>query len=88
MEYAKISELLALYGESDFLLFDLMELADSCNAKKVHLIYDKRDHPKQSLLQQNLGMLETVSLSIYFNDTPSALKSMSQLFLNPDVSIH
>uniref|UniRef100_A0A453DFD4 Sacsin n=1 Tax=Aegilops tauschii subsp. strangulata TaxID=200361 RepID=A0A453DFD4_AEGTS len=55
MEYAKISELLALYGESDFLLFDLIELADSCNAKKVHLIYDKRDHPKQSLLQQNLG---------------------------------
>lgn len=61
MEYAKISELLALYGESDFLLFDLLELADYCNAKKVHLIYDKREHPKQSLLQQSLGMLETIS---------------------------
>lgn len=60
MEYAKISELLALYGESDFLLFDLMELADYCNAKKVHLIYDKREHPKQSLLQQSLGMVETL----------------------------
>jgi len=62
MEYAKISELLALYGESDFLLFDLIELADYCNAKKVHLIYDKREHPKQSLLQQSLGMVETASL--------------------------
>ena len=65
MEYGKISELLALYGESDFLLFDLIELADSCNAKKVHLIYDKRDHPKQSLLQQNLGMLETASIQLF-----------------------
>ena len=68
MEYAKISELLALYGESDFLLFDLIELADHCNAKKVHLIYDKRDHPKQSLLQQSLGMIEIFSLVSYFTD--------------------
>ncbi|KAG0476067.1 hypothetical protein HPP92_012908 [Vanilla planifolia] len=54
MDYARISELLALYGESDFLLFDLLELADYIKAKKLHLIYDKRQHPKQSLLQHNL----------------------------------
>lgn len=65
MEYAKISELLALYGESDFLLFDLIELADYSNAKKVHLIYDKREHPKQSLLQQSLGKTETVSIQLF-----------------------
>jgi len=65
IEYAKISELLALYGESDFLLFDLIELADYCNAKKVHLIYDKREHPKQSLLQQSLGMVEIVSSQLF-----------------------
>ncbi|CAD6261751.1 unnamed protein product [Miscanthus lutarioriparius] len=69
MEYAKISELLALYGESDFLLFDLIELADYCNAKKVHLIYDKREHPKQSLLQQSLGDLQGSSLTVVFEGT-------------------
>ena len=55
MDYKKIKELLALYGNSEFLLFDLLELADCCNAKKLHLIYDKREHPRQSLLQHNLG---------------------------------
>ena len=55
MEYGKISDLLALYGNNYFLLFDLLELADCCKAKKLHLIFDKREHPRQSLLQHNLG---------------------------------
>jgi sacsin len=55
MDYARINELLALYGNNDFLLFDLLELADCCKAKKLHLIFDKREHPRQSLLQHNLG---------------------------------
>lgn len=55
MDYNKINELLALYGNNEFLLFDLLELADCCKAKKLHLIYDKREHPRQSLLQHNLG---------------------------------
>lgn len=55
MDYNKISELLESYGSYDFLLFDLLELADCCKAKKLHLIFDKREHPRQSLLQQNLG---------------------------------
>lgn len=55
MDYTRVCELLALYGESDFLLFDIIELADYCDAKKVHLIYDKREHPRQSLLQHSLG---------------------------------
>jgi len=42
-----------------------IELADYCNAKKVHLIYDKREHPKQSLLQQSLGMVEIVSSQLF-----------------------
>ncbi|KAM0836846.1 hypothetical protein ACQ4PT_062049 [Festuca glaucescens] len=83
MEYAKISELLALYGESDFLLFDLVELADSCNAKKVHLIYDKRDHPKQSLLQQNLGDLQGSSLTVVFEGTMISREEVCSLQLPP-----
>ncbi|KAM3391279.1 hypothetical protein ACQJBY_012755 [Aegilops geniculata] len=83
MEYAKISELLALYGESDFLLFDLIELADSCNAKKVHLIYDKRDHPKQSLLQQNLGDLQGSSLTVVFEGTMISREEVCSLQLPP-----
>lgn len=55
MEFARISELLSLYGNNEFLLFDLLELADCCKAKKLHLIFDKREHPRQSLLQHNLG---------------------------------
>ncbi|KAK6931871.1 hypothetical protein RJ641_003664 [Dillenia turbinata] len=55
MDYAKISELRGLYGEDEFLLFDLLELADCCKAKKLHLIIDRREHPCQSLLQHNLG---------------------------------
>lgn len=54
MDYAKISELLKLYG-NDYLFFDLLELADCCKAKKLRLIFDKREHPRQSLLQHNLG---------------------------------
>lgn len=55
MDYARISELLELYGNNDFLLFDLLEMADCCKAKKLHLILDKREHPRLSLLQHNLG---------------------------------
>lgn len=55
MDFARINELLALYGNNDFLLFDLLELADCCKAKKLHLIFDKREHSRQSLLQHNLG---------------------------------
>lgn len=83
MEYAKISELLALYGESDFILFDLIELADYCNAKKVHLIYDKRDHPKQSLLQQSLGDLQGSSLTVVFEGTMISREEICSLQLPP-----
>ncbi|KAG2569738.1 hypothetical protein PVAP13_7NG437900 [Panicum virgatum] len=83
IEYAKISELLALYGESDFLLFDLIELADYCNAKKVHLIYDKREHPKQSLLQQSLGELQGSSLTVVFEGTMMNREEVCSLQLPP-----
>ncbi|KAM4120132.1 hypothetical protein ACJW30_03G110200 [Castanea mollissima] len=72
MDYSRINDLMVLYGNSDFLLFDLLELADCCKATKLHLIIDKREHSCQSLLQHNLGdfqgpalvaILEGVSLS-------------------------
>ncbi|PIN27221.1 hypothetical protein CDL12_00014 [Handroanthus impetiginosus] len=55
MDYNKICELLESHGAYEFLLFDLLELADCCKAKKLHLIFDKREHPHQSLLQHNLA---------------------------------
>lgn len=55
MDYSKILELLESHGNYEFLLFDLLELADCCKAKKLHLIFDKREHSCQSLLQHNLG---------------------------------
>ncbi|KAF3621208.1 Binding protein, putative isoform 2 [Capsicum annuum] len=57
MDYTKICELLELYGKADFLLYDLLELADCCKAKKLHLIFDRREHRCQSLLQHNLGIV-------------------------------
>ncbi|CAN8264910.1 unnamed protein product [Cochlearia groenlandica] len=55
MEFTKLKELLSLYGSKDFLLFDLLELADCCRVKKLHIIIDKREHSRKSLLQHNLG---------------------------------
>lgn len=62
MDFAKLNELLALYGNNDFLLFDLLEVADCCKAKKLHLIFDKREHPRNSLLQHNLGEFQGPAL--------------------------
>ncbi|XP_047319790.1 sacsin isoform X2 [Impatiens glandulifera] len=62
MDYPKITELLDLYANSEFLLFDLLEFADTCKATKLHLIFDKREHPRQSLLQHNLGEFQGPAL--------------------------
>lgn len=64
MDYPKICELLELYGKTDFLLYDLLELADCCKAKKVHLILDRREHQCQSLLQHNLGDFQGPALVV------------------------
>ncbi|KAL5721483.1 hypothetical protein ACHQM5_005125 [Ranunculus cassubicifolius] len=62
MDYKRIRELLVLYGDNDHLVFDLLELADSCKAKKLHLVFDKREHSRQSLLQHNLGEFQGPAL--------------------------
>ncbi|XP_042037175.1 sacsin isoform X1 [Salvia splendens] len=62
MAYSKIIELLESHGNYEFLLFDLLELADCCKAKKLHLIFDKREHPRQSLLQHNLAEFQGPAL--------------------------
>ncbi|CAN1168841.1 SACS [Linum perenne] len=62
MDSKRLSDLLALYGDIDFLLFDLLELADNCKAKTLRLIFDKRTHPCQSLLQHNFGEFQGPAL--------------------------
>ncbi|KAL3643316.1 hypothetical protein CASFOL_014131 [Castilleja foliolosa] len=62
MDYNKICELLESHGDCEFLLFDLLELADCCKAKNLHLIFDKREHPRQSLLQHNLAEFQGPAL--------------------------
>eukprot|EP00257_Ricinus_communis_P020409 XP_015579634.1 sacsin isoform X1 [Ricinus communis] len=83
MDRAKINELLALYGNSDFLLFDLLELADCCKAKKLHLIFDKREHPRQSLLQQNLGEFQGPALVAILEGVSLNREDVSSLQLLP-----
>ncbi|KAG0476036.1 hypothetical protein HPP92_012877 [Vanilla planifolia] len=72
-----------LYGESDFLLFDLLELADYIKAKKLHLIYDKRQHPKQSLLQHNLGDFQGSSLTVIIEGATLSIEEVGSLQLPP-----
>ncbi|XP_073158695.1 uncharacterized protein [Henckelia pumila] len=62
MDYSKISELLESHGNFEFLLFDLIELADCCKTDKLHLVFDKREHPRQSLLQHNLAEFQGPAL--------------------------
>ncbi|KAL8483693.1 hypothetical protein ACS0TY_026393 [Phlomoides rotata] len=62
MDYSKICDLLESHGNYEFLLFDLLELADCCKAKKLHIIFDKREHPRQSLLQHNLAEFQGPAL--------------------------
>ncbi|KAL2612990.1 hypothetical protein R1flu_024682 [Riccia fluitans] len=61
-----ISEILKGYGDEEVLLFDLLEIADGCKARKIHVIYDKREHPRQSLLQPNLGQFQGPALTVVF----------------------
>ncbi|KAI9084975.1 hypothetical protein K1719_032967 [Acacia pycnantha] len=83
MDYDKVNELLAQYGNEEFLLFDLLELADCCKAKKLHLIYDKREHPCQSLLQHNLGEFQGPALVAIFEGACLSRDEISNLQLLP-----
>ncbi|CAL1387848.1 unnamed protein product [Linum trigynum] len=83
MDFGKVSELLALYGNNDFLLFDLLELADCCKAKTLHLIFDKREHPCQSLLQHNLGDFQGPALVAVLEGVSLNREEISSLQLLP-----
>ncbi|KAK4261932.1 hypothetical protein QN277_004866 [Acacia crassicarpa] len=83
MDYDKVNELLAQYGNEEFLMFDLLELADCCKAKKLHLIYDKREHPCQSLLQHNLGEFQGPALVAIFEGACLSRDEISNLQLLP-----
>ncbi|KAL5993451.1 hypothetical protein ACLOJK_014376 [Asimina triloba] len=98
MDHDRINELLAAYGNNDFLLFDLLELADCCKATKVHLIFDKREHPRQSLLQQNLGVVfvrvhdfsefQGPALTIVLEGATLSREEMCSLQLLPPWKLH
>ncbi|XP_042978918.1 sacsin isoform X3 [Carya illinoinensis] len=83
MEHGRINELLALYGNNDFMLFDLLELADCCKTKKLHLIFDKREHPRQSLLQHNLGEFQGPALVAILEGVSLSREEVSSLQLLP-----
>ncbi|CAB4295974.1 unnamed protein product [Prunus armeniaca] len=84
MDYARIKELLTSYGDNDLLLFDLLELADCCKANKLHLIFDKREHPRQSLLQHNMGELQGPALLAILEGVSLSREEISSLqFLPP-----
>ncbi|KAK6241558.1 hypothetical protein SCA6_006947 [Theobroma cacao] len=83
MDFARINELLSLYDNNEFLLFDLLELADCCKAKKLHLIFDKREHPHQSLLQHNLAEFQGPALVAILEGASLSREEISALQLLP-----
>ncbi|KAI3921040.1 hypothetical protein MKX01_036019 [Papaver californicum] len=83
MDYPRISGLLSLYGNNDFLLFDLLELADCCKSRKLHLIFDKREHSRQSLLQHNLGEFQGPAVVAVLDGATLNQEEVSSLQLLP-----
>ncbi|KAK1380492.1 Sacsin [Heracleum sosnowskyi] len=83
MDFSKIHELLGLYRSSDFLLFDLLELADCCKAKKLHIFIDKREHPCQSLLQHNLGEFQGPALVAILEGASLSREEIASLQFRP-----
>ncbi|KAA8533361.1 hypothetical protein F0562_033106 [Nyssa sinensis] len=70
-------------GNNDFLSFDLLELADCCKAKKLHLIFDKREHPRQTLLQHNLGEFQGPALLAILEGASLSREEVSSLQFHP-----
>ncbi|KAH9612108.1 hypothetical protein KSS87_002588 [Heliosperma pusillum] len=84
MDSTRIDELLSVYASGEFLLFDLLELADSCNTEKMHVIFDKREHPRQSLLQHNLGEFQGPALLVILEGASLSREEITALqFLPP-----
>ncbi|KAK4746859.1 hypothetical protein SAY87_025896 [Trapa incisa] len=83
MDYSKIKDLLALFGGDEFLLFDLLELADCCKAKKLHVIVDKREHHCESLLQQNLAEFQGPGLVVILEGVTLSREEVCSLQLRP-----
>ncbi|CAH9144035.1 unnamed protein product [Cuscuta epithymum] len=88
MDYSKIHDLVELYGSRDFLLFDVLELADCCKAKNLHFILDKRDHPCQSLLQNNLGDFQGPALITIVEGGSLSKDEVASLQYLPPWSLH
>ncbi|KAK9115561.1 hypothetical protein Sjap_014508 [Stephania japonica] len=86
INYSRISKFLAQCGNTDFLLFDLLELADSCKARKLHLIFDKREHSCESLLQHNLGEFQGPALVAVLEGATLSREEVSNLHLLPPLS--
>ncbi|KAG9441938.1 hypothetical protein H6P81_017792 [Aristolochia fimbriata] len=83
MDYVKINELLTLYGGDEFLLFDLLELADCCKATKLVVVFDKRNHPRQSMLQYNLGEFQGPALTVVLEGAALTREEICSLQFNP-----
>ncbi|GAB2275278.1 hypothetical protein Dimus_010038 [Dionaea muscipula] len=83
MDYGKIVELLGTYSCSDFLIYDLLELADCCGTKRLHFIFDKKEHPRQSLLQNNLGEYQGPALLVILEGASLSREEISSLQLLP-----
>ncbi|KAH9323717.1 hypothetical protein KI387_018356, partial [Taxus chinensis] len=83
MDHIRITEVLKRYGNDGLLLFDLLEIADQCKARRLHVVYDKRDHPRQSLLQSSLGEFQGPALTVILEGAVLSMEEICILQLHP-----
>ena len=54
-------------GDASHVLFDLLEVADSCGARSLEVLLDLRSHGTQSLLQPSLGCFQGPAVTVRFD---------------------
>ncbi|KAJ7566796.1 hypothetical protein O6H91_02G118900 [Diphasiastrum complanatum] len=86
-DFTQISHFHAKVLGQELLLFDLLEIADCCRARKVHVVYDKNEHPKQSLLQPNLSQYQGPALTIAFEGATLSTEEVCALQTFPPIKI-
>jgi sacsin len=68
-------------------LFDLLEVADVAGARRVEVLVDGREHPRQSLLQPNLAPFQGPAIVVRMDGPPLTVPELSALFAPPPAKL-
>ena len=62
---------------------DLVGLADSLGARSVHILYDHRTHPSESLMHPGLAAAQGPSLYVYMEGVELGSEELTQVLMSP-----